>query len=310
MQQTNTAMVARWGQIYAGYSADAYYFEIIEMMRKMILTGALALIEPGSLLQIFLGTLICAAYVVVLIHTSPFRVSMDNILAECTGAQLFATLMIGFWVTSSKLSTELEKAGGTGTNDPYDESIVATILLLLYFGTIAVLVLTLLATFRSLFTTTAGLTRTLSRRMSGRKPAANNSAEENAAKVPVSLDDLHDTLELGRCDDRYSSNDTDKDKKPRTMTNKKKAHRRPEQHAAPETTNPPAPSTMAPSQPPPPPPPPFPSPAQFAQAQMNTTVEERRRQEMSPVGTSAIEFNLATELAESAPVQLVHIGEV
>jgi hypothetical protein len=82
--------------------------------------------------------------------------------------------------------------------------------------------------------------------MSGRKPAANNSAEENAAKIPVSLDDLHDTLELGRCDDRYSSNDTDKDKKPMTMTNKKKAHRRPEQHAAPETTNPPAPLTSNP----------------------------------------------------------------
>jgi hypothetical protein len=44
----------------------------------------------------------------------------------------------------------------------------------------------------------------------GRKPAANNSAEEVAAKVPVSPNDLHDTLELGRCDDRYSSNDTDK----------------------------------------------------------------------------------------------------
>jgi hypothetical protein len=210
---------------------------------------------------------------------------------------------MGFWITASVDRTALQQAqGGAPSNDPYDESIVATILLLLYFVTIAVLVLMLLATFQSLFTSTAGLTRKLSRRMSGRK--------EDAAKVPVSLDDLHDTLELGRCNDRYSSTDTDKDKKPMTMTNKKKAHRRPEQHAAPETTNPPAPSTMAPSQPPPPPPPPFPSPAQFARAHMYTTVEERRREEMSPVSTSAIEFNLATELAESAPVQLVHIGEV
>jgi hypothetical protein len=212
---------------------------------------------------------------------------------------------MGFWITASVDRTALQQAqGGAPSNDPYDESIVATILLLLYFVTIAVLILMLLATFRSLFTTTAGLTRKLSRRMSGRKPAVNNSAEEDAEKIPVSLDDLQVALELGRCDDSYSSNDTDKDKKPMTMTNKKKAHRRPEQHAAPETTNPPAPSTMAPSQPPPPPLPRVQSPAQFARAQMNTTVEERRREEMSSVGPSPIEFNLATELA------VVRIGDV
>jgi hypothetical protein len=68
-----------------------------------------------------------------------------------------------------------------------------------------------------------------------------------------------------------------------------------DEHAAPETTNPPAPS-----QPPPPPPPRLPSPAQFARAQMNTTVEERRRQEMSPVSASAIEYGgVSRDLAES-----------
>jgi hypothetical protein len=284
IQQTNTAMVARWGQIYAGYNADVYYFEIIEMMRKMILTGALALIEPGSLLQIFLGILICAAYVVILIHASPFRVGMDNILAESTGAQLFATLMIGFWVTSSKLSTEVKQAGGTGTNDPYDETIVATILLLLYFVTIAVLILASLTTFQTLFTTSAGLTRKLSRRMSGRSPA--NEAVE---KAPVGLDELHDTLELaldstlklGRCDEKGRSQPVKGNK----LMNKKKAHRRPEQRTVDETVHQEVAAIIngAPPTPPPSTPPPrLPSPAEFAlkQSSEGMTVEERRQQEM------------------------------
>ena len=144
------------GNAQKGYNANDYYFEIVEMARKMILTGALVLIEPGSLLQIFLGILVCAGYLAIMIHANPYRMGMDNLLAKSTGAQLFTTLMMGFWITASVDRTELRQAqGGAPTNDPYDESIVAVILLLLYFATIAVLILMLLATFRALFTSTA-----------------------------------------------------------------------------------------------------------------------------------------------------------
>ena len=50
------------GSLYGQYETRFYYWECIEMIKKMMLTGGLVLLAPGSSAQILLGILITLVY--------------------------------------------------------------------------------------------------------------------------------------------------------------------------------------------------------------------------------------------------------
>ena len=53
----------RLGAVYSDYNPNAYYFDLVDMLRRLLLTGGLIILGESSNTQIFLGALICMAWV-------------------------------------------------------------------------------------------------------------------------------------------------------------------------------------------------------------------------------------------------------
>ncbi len=51
--------------LYRDYDDDYYLWEIMEMLRRLVLVGIFVLIERGSVTQLVAGTLFCAVYLLL-----------------------------------------------------------------------------------------------------------------------------------------------------------------------------------------------------------------------------------------------------
>ena len=96
-----------FGSLYESYTTDYYYYEIAEMVRKLMLTGVLVFVQTGSSGQLLFGILICVAHVVFLANCSPYASKFNNQVAETTSLQLLFTMQIGIVY---KLDTSIEGA--------------------------------------------------------------------------------------------------------------------------------------------------------------------------------------------------------
>ena len=59
--------------LYREYDVTAFWWELMEMLRKLLLVGIFGLIEPGSILQIAVGTIFSAVYLMVQLQASPYK---------------------------------------------------------------------------------------------------------------------------------------------------------------------------------------------------------------------------------------------
>ena len=90
--------------IYAMYSPDCWYWELVEMMRKLILTSIIMLIENKSLSQIIAGLIVTGIFIVAQTKYMPFLNSETDML-QCLGMiTLFSTLV---FATTSKYAEEM-----------------------------------------------------------------------------------------------------------------------------------------------------------------------------------------------------------
>jgi hypothetical protein len=88
-------MTKKYGSMYGPYEPPFWYFEIIEMMRKLVLTAGLVLVKPGSTAQILLGILVCFFYCVAQMNLKPLLEDNDDYLSQAASVQLFLTLLTG-----------------------------------------------------------------------------------------------------------------------------------------------------------------------------------------------------------------------
>ena len=99
------AAVAHIGFLVANYKPDFWFFEVIECVRKLLLTSALIFISPGSATQGVFGLLMSMASQRLYIGCKQFPDPSDNRLGELAQWQLvftfLAALMIKVDVTSN-----------------------------------------------------------------------------------------------------------------------------------------------------------------------------------------------------------------
>jgi hypothetical protein len=50
--------------LHDGYKASTFWWELMEMLRNFLLIGLFVTIEPGTILQMGIGTIVSAAYFV------------------------------------------------------------------------------------------------------------------------------------------------------------------------------------------------------------------------------------------------------
>jgi len=72
------------------------YFEVIVIFKKMMLTGAMVLIAPGSPLQLLVAIFIILFYLLLILKIAPFVDEADDWLSFLCSFQMLVTLLAGF----------------------------------------------------------------------------------------------------------------------------------------------------------------------------------------------------------------------
>ena len=79
--------------LYREFDITCFWWEIAEMMRKFLLVGLFVTVEPGSITQISIATIITAIFMLVQLQAQPYKSQSDDYLATSCS---FALLMIRF----------------------------------------------------------------------------------------------------------------------------------------------------------------------------------------------------------------------
>jgi hypothetical protein len=85
------------------YQPCYYYFECVFLIEKLILTGLLIFVPPGTIAQCYIATLTAFVFCVIQTKYMPYETHRDNILKQLCEIQLLMTLLI-----SIILRTDLE----------------------------------------------------------------------------------------------------------------------------------------------------------------------------------------------------------
>merc|ERR1712196_565883 len=113
--------MGRLGFIYEAYEAPFYWWEVLEMSRKLLLTGAILFLGPGSTAQLAVAMLVASYYMASHIKCQPFgsddddfiqSVSLVSSVLTLTLALLLiinsATLVIGAYLAFVKLQERVQ----------------------------------------------------------------------------------------------------------------------------------------------------------------------------------------------------------
>ena len=86
--------------LHREYKATFYWWEAVELARKLVLTGFVLLIpEERAFVRLVVATLICSFYAVVLAVVRPFKRVEDNVLAVATSLVLLLLFLATNWTT-------------------------------------------------------------------------------------------------------------------------------------------------------------------------------------------------------------------
>ena len=102
----------RYGTLYMQYEQDWWYFELLDTLRRMLLTGGLVLAGAGTVGQIIAGTLVSLFFLLLMTRASPFRSDLDDLLAFICNVQQVLLYVVGLGLKSQQ-----DGAGGNATNN-------------------------------------------------------------------------------------------------------------------------------------------------------------------------------------------------
>jgi hypothetical protein len=94
-QKTQRRLEKELGSIYSHYKPHAFYFDVVDLLRRLVLTGGLIMMGEESVAQIFLGVVVCVAWVCLLIYKMPYAAMWDNVIAIMLALHLVLTLVAG-----------------------------------------------------------------------------------------------------------------------------------------------------------------------------------------------------------------------
>ena len=67
--------------LHSEYETGTYWWELAEIGRRFVLVGLFVVVKPGTIIQIFVGTMFCAAFLMVQLQARPYTRAGDNYLA-------------------------------------------------------------------------------------------------------------------------------------------------------------------------------------------------------------------------------------
>ena len=92
MRAERTAL-RRFGILYAKYSPGCWWWELVELMRKMTLTGGLIFIRPGTVSQIWVSMMLAMLFMIAATFFTPYRDGRISFLSISCQFCTFLTLL-------------------------------------------------------------------------------------------------------------------------------------------------------------------------------------------------------------------------
>ena len=112
------------GFLFDPYTPEFWYFEVVEAVCHLAMTGVLSTIAPGSFTRLSVGFLFSFLDTAIVSFLMPYNEMRDNLLSILSGCQLILVLM----------SLRFYKYRNTA-RDPYDSTGMGVILLFSFFVT-------------------------------------------------------------------------------------------------------------------------------------------------------------------------------
>lgn len=81
--------------LFEMYRPSTWWWEVFETVRRLLLTGALTVFEPGSVFQLFVGMMICIGSLMMYSHFMPFIFADDNWMATAAQFEIYVVLVLG-----------------------------------------------------------------------------------------------------------------------------------------------------------------------------------------------------------------------
>jgi hypothetical protein len=133
--QTHRLVKKQFGSLYQDYTDDCYYFEIVNMIRRLILTGGLILVGQESVVQALLGILTSVLWLLLVTGKLPYNAYWDNMLEISLSFGILMSLISGFALELYNL-----KSADGYEHVTFDFLLVAMIILCILAGVFALII--------------------------------------------------------------------------------------------------------------------------------------------------------------------------
>jgi hypothetical protein len=94
------------GFLYDSYEPHFWWWEEVEMMRKLVLTGIITFIKPNTPLQMAAGCMLSLLMIIINANFKPYLEDEDDMLQLCCSVAIFTSYFSGFMLCFSKYEIE------------------------------------------------------------------------------------------------------------------------------------------------------------------------------------------------------------
>jgi hypothetical protein len=92
--------------LVADYKLECYYWEALEMFRKVLLTGIMIFFVPGSVFQLVFGVLLSATFLVLSVSIQPYLSRFNNNFKIASDVAIMATFAIAVMMNKNVDTTQ------------------------------------------------------------------------------------------------------------------------------------------------------------------------------------------------------------
>ena len=109
--EPDEALALKYGQLYTAYDPKRWYWEVIELGRKLILVGLICFIMPDTPTQLAVGCILSLVFITLYAKFSPYKADDDDNLQLCCQLAIFMSYFSALLLTVQDPQVKAE--GGT-----------------------------------------------------------------------------------------------------------------------------------------------------------------------------------------------------
>ena len=128
----------QYGSLFKDYSPNCYYYDLIDLLRRLILTGGLIMVggDKNSVAQVFLGILVSLMWLCLVLQKRPYKSQWDTALSAMLSFVLVLTLVTGVCLRLFQLTMDEADAY---QREAFSSVMIATIAIILIVNVSAIL---------------------------------------------------------------------------------------------------------------------------------------------------------------------------